>query len=172
MNANVSIETVRIREARLADFAAVVSIYNGVIEEGGYTADTAPYSLDSRRDWFVSHLNARYALWVAETGRQIAGYGHLSAWRPDRAALFGVAEVSYYLAAPYRGRGIGRRLLSQGLEIAMRNGFHTVIAILLDTNVRSIGLLQSLEFEIWGRMPDIARFENGRCGQLILGRGL
>ena len=90
----------------------------------------------------------------------------------DRAALLGVAEVSYYLAAPYRGRGIGRRLLSQGLEIAMRNGFHTVIAILLDTNVRSIGLLQSLEFEIWGRMPDIARFENGRCGQLILGRGL
>ena len=158
-----------IRRALPTDLEPIVNIYNSVIEEGGFSADLSTYTLDSRRDWFNSHLAKPYEMRVAESDGEVIGYCYLSPWRSGRAALSGVAEVSYYLAAAHRGKGLGKQLLEQGIELARQNKFHTVIAILLDTNKPSVGLLESFGFATWGHMPDIARFETSRCGQIVMG---
>jgi len=158
-----------IRKALPADLEPIVAIYNSVIEEGGFSADTTPYDLDSRREWFNSHRAKPYEMRVAEADGGVIGYCYLSPWRPGRAALSGVAEVSYYLAATHRGKGLGKQLLEQGIKLARRNRFHTVIAILLDTNKPSIGLLEKFDFATWGHMPDIARLKTSRCGQVVMG---
>ena len=83
-----------------------------------------------------------------------------------------MAEVSYYLSVAHRGQGLGKQLLQAGVDLARSNDFHTVIAILLDTNQRSIGLLKSFGFTTWGQLPDIARLGSSRCGQVIMGMKL
>ena len=67
-----------------------------------------------------------------------------------------MAEVSYYVDEKERGKGVGSRLLEYAVHVAPQFGFSVLVAILLDKNPPSIGLLEKFGFEKWGAMPGIA----------------
>ncbi|MCG8308640.1 MAG: hypothetical protein MI975_14705, partial [Cytophagales bacterium] len=50
-----------------------------------------------------------------------------------------------------------------------RIGKRTLLAILLDINDRSAGLLRKFGFEQWGHFPDVIELKDRTCGQLIYG---
>jgi len=160
------------RDAVPGDWPQILAIYNQAVAESFCTADTEPATLEGRRAWLEQHSGPDYPILVVEEQGRLLGWCSLSPWRAGRKALSGVAEVSYYLDRATRGRGLASRLMEQALARAASLGFHTLVAILMDVNAPSIGLLEKFAFKRWGHLPDIARFEEGSCGQYIYGRKL
>ncbi len=159
-----------IRSALIADFPAIVDIYNQAVAEGGFTADLTPISLESRRQWFAQHTTPDYPIWVFEKSGIIAGWCSLSPYRSGREALRHTAEISYYVACTYRKQGIASQLMQHAIDNAPGRKFHNLFALLLDSNKPSIRLLARFGFEQWGRLPDIAEIDGKYIDHLIYGR--
>ena len=80
-----------------------------------------------------------------------------------------IAEVSFFLDEAYFGKGFGSSLLEKIISDCPRLKIKTLLAILLDTNKKSIGLLRKFGFAKWGHFHDVVEFEDKTCGQLIYG---
>jgi phosphinothricin acetyltransferase len=113
-----------IRDAGDDDLATIVAIYNASIAGRLATADTAPVSVEARRDWFRRHDRAHHPLRVLE--RQPAVVGWLS-FEPfyGRPAYAATAEVSVYVAPASQRQGVATALLADALESAPSLGFST-----------------------------------------------
>lgn len=160
-----------IRTATPEDWARIIEIYNHAVQDGRSTADTEMVSVDSRRAWLEQH-SEHYPLRVALAEGVIVGWCSLSPWRSGRKALAGVAEISYYVARDYRGKGYADQLMTDALSYATESGFRHLIAILIDINIASVKLLRKHGFRKWGELPGIADFGNLVCGQYIYGKKL
>jgi phosphinothricin acetyltransferase len=86
----------------------------------------------------------------------VAGFGALSQFR-DRAAYATTVEDSVYVAADRRGQGVGRLLLDALVNLATRQGFHTVIARTSGDNEPSIALHRSCGFVLVGVEREVGR---------------
>lgn len=152
------------------DIPAIVAIYNQAIIRGGCTADTEPIDPIQWQHWLDTHPADKYPVWVAFEQNTVVGWVSISAWRPGRKALLGVAEVSYYIHNDFQGRGIGQQLLSHAIGHMETLQLHTMLAILLGVNSRSIALLEKHGFTKWGTLPGVARFSDSSSDQVIYGR--
>ena len=158
-----------IRLATQDDIPAIVAIYNQAILRGGCTADTDPIDPIQWQHWLDIHPADKYPVWVAVDSHAVVGWVSISAWRPGRKALVGVAEVSYYVHNDFQGRGIGQQLLLHAIRHMETLQLHTILAILLGVNSRSITLLEKHGFTRWGTLPGVARFTNSSSDQVIYG---
>lgn len=144
-----------IRKATSNDVAAMTSIYNEVIAEGGFTGDINPVSIESRQAWFAEYQDP-YAVFVAEANHTVVGYVSVSAYRKGRQAFNQTCEISYFITASQRGQGLGKQLLTHAINYAQTSGFRVLVAILLGGNQRSISLLQRFGFSEVGRVKQAA----------------
>lgn len=158
-----------IRLATLADLPRIVEIYNQAIAAKNATADTVPFTVEQRRDWFQIHTPDEYPLYVYEEEGRVLGWLSVSPYR-GRPALARTAEVSYYVDYACQGRGIGSALMVHALADAPRLGKKIYLAILLEWNTASRRLLEKFGFERWGYLPDVAEFDGRLCGQFYYGR--
>ena len=161
-----------LRTALDKDLPEIVAIYNQAVGEQFCTGDTEPVSIEERRDWFSQHSADAYPIFIAEEAGVLLGWCSLSPYRPGRAALRTTAEISYYMDASQRGKGIGSRLVQHALAEAPALGFTHLLAVLMDVNTGSIRLLEKFGFVQWGCLPGVARFGTTFCGQFIYGREL
>jgi L-amino acid N-acyltransferase YncA len=159
---------IKFRNALLSDLPRIVEIHNDIIREGGLTADMTPYTTEEKRKWFDKISVKPYFIKVLEVDKEITGYVYVAPWRNGREAVRHVAEISYYLAKPYRGNGYGRTMLQEGVRLSLKNGFKILLAVLLDTNLPSIRMLESEGFFKTGHLADVAELERGVAGQLIM----
>lgn len=162
----------KFRIAQKPDWQKITDIYNQAVDDGMNTADTEHVELDKRIDWFYQHNETDYPIIVAETEKEIVGWCSLSPYRPGRKALRRTAEISYYLDRSYRGKGLGTELVDYSIKLAKSIGIKNLLAILLDENRISIKLLEKFGFSEWGHLPDIADFDDRKCGQYIYGRNI
>ncbi len=161
-----------IRKAKKEDLKRITEIYNQSIKKGNLTGDLKTYETSERLPWFNLHLNERFPIFVYETEGYVVGYAYLSIYRGGRGAFQDVAEISYYIDFEFHGKNIGSKLVQHSLEFAKVSGFHTIIAILLKTNEKSIGLLNKFGFEKWGELPDIAFLQGKFINHLYYGKKL
>jgi len=140
-----------IRPAMLEDVPDITAIYNEAIRNTTATFDTEPKSRRDRAHWFLSH-DGRHPVLVADDGR-VAGWAALSPWS-ERPAYRDTAEVSVYVHAQCRGRGIGKGLLGALIEKGKEAQFHTLIARIADGNPASMALHRRLGFESIGVMKE------------------
>jgi phosphinothricin acetyltransferase len=161
-----------IRNAAFTDLQRLVDIYNEAIAAQFETADTEAVNAEGRAGWLNGHLNEAYPVIIEEENGLVRGYLSISPYRPGRKALQGCVEVSYYVARNWQGQGIGSRLLASGLEVCKGNSYHSVLAIILDRNERSINLIKKFGFTQWGHLPGIASFNGTRCGHVYYGKQL
>lgn len=150
MTENLSVE---IRPARGDDAAPIVAIYNDAVARTVATFDTEPRSLDRQRQWLAEHRPPWIAL-VAEASGTVVGWASLSPWS-DRPAYARTAEVSVYVAAPTRGRGVGSALLTALVAGAEREGLHTLLARVADRNPPSLRLHAAHGFTVAGEMREV-----------------
>ncbi|HEY3065827.1 MAG TPA: GNAT family N-acetyltransferase [Methylomirabilota bacterium] len=160
-----------IRLARAGDLPAIVAIYNAAIPGRLATADTEPVSLESRRPWFREHTADRRPLWVAEVDGEVRGWLGLQSFY-GRPAYAGTAEVSVYVAADDRRRGIARALLAHALEGAPALGLTTLLGFIFGHNVPSLELFRRFGFERWGELPRVAVLDGVERDLVIVGRRL
>ena len=157
-----------IRPADSTDLCAIRDIYNQAIMAGGHTCDTEPVTCEERERWFFSHRYSRTPVFVAQLEDRAVGYVYLTPYR-GRSALQGVAEVSYYVDFRFLRQGIGSKLLAYAMEKARELEYHTLLAILLESNDGSIELLRRFGFSEWGRMPQVARLSGYTYDHLYYG---
>jgi phosphinothricin acetyltransferase len=157
------------RDAREADLARIVAIYNEAIPGRRATADTAPVSVAGRLPWFREHTPARRPLWVAERDSVIVGWLSFQSFY-GRPAYAATAEVSVYVSASAQRGGVGRQLLARAIEYAPGLELATLVAFVFGHNEPSLRLFERHGFERWGRLPRVARLDGVERDLLILGR--
>jgi phosphinothricin acetyltransferase len=122
------------------DWPAVRNIYSEGIATGNATFET---EIPEWERWDQGHLQD--CRLVAQDSQQILGWAALSPVS-SRGVYSGVAEVSVYVAAETRGRGVGKMLLQSLVELSERCGMWTLQAGIFPENAASIGLHKSCGF--------------------------
>ena len=100
------------RVARREDLPQIVAIYNATIPSRLVTADLESVSVASRVRWFEEHSPDFRPLWVVDAEGQVAGWLSFSSFY-GRPAYNRTAELSVYVHAEFRKRGIASYLLTQ-----------------------------------------------------------
>lgn len=134
-----------------ADWPSVRAIYLEGLATGQATFQTeAP----DWAEWDSGHL--LHARLVARTADDILGWAALSP-SSKRACYAGVAEISIYIAAAARGRGLGKALLSKLIAESEKQGIWMLYASIFPENVASVQLHLRHGFRVVGRRERIAQ---------------
>ena len=158
-----------IHQAKPSDLPAIVAIYNQAINSKTATGDTQEFSVIERQEWFNKFDENSYPLYVVEIENRVVGYCSISPYRKGRGAMASVAEISYYIDYSFHGKGIATALVKHAIADCKRIGKKNLLAILLETNTPSIGLLEKLGFQKWGHFPDIVEMHGEKQAQVIYG---
>ena len=146
---------VTIRQATIADAAAIAEIYNEAILTTTATFDTETKSPAEREKWLAEHGD-RFPVLVAEIDSQVAGWASITRWS-ERCAYADTGETSFYVHSSQRGRGIGRQLALAILKEARRSGFHTLIARIAEGSDASLRLHENAGFVSVGTLRQVGR---------------
>jgi phosphinothricin acetyltransferase len=155
---------VRVRLATIHDAEEIRRIYNHEVENTTATMDLVPRSLADQRDWLAQRSGAFAAIVAVvdepdATGtpiESVAGFAALSPYK-ERAAYRTSVEDSVYVRRDLAGRGIGRLLLTEMLDIAERSGFHSVMARIEASGDASRALHERCGFTLVGIEREIGR---------------
>jgi L-amino acid N-acyltransferase YncA len=133
------------------DWPAVEAIY-----QEGIATENATFETESPgwEKWSANHHE--HSRLVARTGDDVIGWAALSRVS-TRRVYAGVAEVSIYVAASAREKGIGKALLQALIEQSEQNGIWTLQAGIFPENSGSIALHKSCGFREVGLREKIAR---------------
>jgi len=129
----------------------VRAIYLEGIATGQATFETAAPSWEQWDDGHLPHSRL-----VARQQQAVLGWGALSPVS-RRSAYAGVAEVSIYVRAAQRRRGIGKRLLLALIDSSERNGIWTLQGATFAENIASLQLQEACGFRIVGRRERIGQ---------------
>jgi L-amino acid N-acyltransferase YncA/acyl dehydratase len=137
------------------DWEEVRMIYQEGIATGHATFEA---EVPKWERWDAAHL-AEPRL-VVRVGSSIAGWAALGRVSP-RAVYAGVAEVSIYIGAQYRGQGIGDTLLAALIAASERIGIWTLQAGIFPENISSINLHKKHGFRELGRREKVGKMSFG-----------
>ena len=136
---------------RPEDWEQVRAIYQEGIATGHATFETAapPW-----QKWDSDHL--RRGRLVARDGPDLLGWAALSP-ASGRCVYAGVVEVSIYVAASARNRGVGRALLQALIRSSEEDGIWTLQAGVFPENVPSLALHRRCGFREVGRRERLGK---------------
>jgi L-amino acid N-acyltransferase YncA len=146
------------------DWPAVTTIFEEGIATHLATFETAA---PSRSEWDAAHLAAHRL--VAEEDGDVVGWAALGPYS-TRACYQGVAEVSVYVAARARGRGVGRALLEALVAASERNGIWTLQAGVFPENRASLALHRRCGFRVVGVRERIGKLDGAWRDVVLLER--
>jgi L-amino acid N-acyltransferase len=139
----------------------ILAILNEAIVHSTALYDYRPRPASAMEAWFDVKERGSYPVVgaVDESGRLLgfASYGQFRAWPAYKYSV----EHSLYVAAGYRGRGIGTLLLGEILTRARAQEYHNVVGGIDAANGVSIALHERFGFERCGLVRH-AGFKFGR----------
>ena len=157
---------VTIRLARPEDAEAVAEMHSRSSEQTRYQRYFAPIS-----EWRGDQLRRlagghRGATLVAQDALgNVVGLGNVFPDRPDDTQT---AEIAVIIEDAWQGRGLGSQLLAHLIELARRQGYAEVVALVLADNSRMLALLERLPLS-WNRGddPDLGASIVRLCAPLV-----
>ncbi len=144
---------VLVEDMRPEDWPAVRAIYEEGIAGGNATFEMYAPTWDA---WNRARLRECRLVARAGEGEPLLGWVALSPVS-ERAVYRGVAELSIYVAADARGRGVGRALLEHLIASSEEAGIWTLQAGVMAENEPSLALHRSCGFRDVGRRERIGR---------------
>lgn len=141
----------QIRPATSDDLDAIFEIYEHEVLHGVATFDTDPFTAEQRRAWFDKHQRDIHPAIVLEDNGRVVGWAALSQFSVKKA-YDRTAEVSVYVHKDHRGKGVGRRLLTELVRLGRERGVGVLLARIAAEQVPSLGLHLSLGFQHVGTM--------------------
>lgn len=153
-----------IRKIETGFYPQVAAIYLQGIATGVATFQTEATDWEA---WDKSHLpNCRIA---AFEDRQMSGWVALSLVS-SRCVYAGVAEVSIYIAEIFRGKGVGKYLLSNLIQESEAAGLWTLQSGIFSENKASIKLHEQCGFRVIGYREKIGKKEGVWKDNIIMER--
>lgn len=136
-----------------------------IYEEGIATGNaTLEASSPPWEKWNDEHLT--HSRLICLNGSSLFGWAALSPVS-GRCVYGGVAEVSVYVDAIARGKGVGKRLLNALVVSSEENGIWTLQAGILKENSTSIRLHESCGFRVVGFREKLGQ-RNGTWRDIVL----
>lgn len=139
---------------------AIRAIYNDAILTTTALWEYAPRSEETIRSWWEAKRSAGLPVLGIEEAGELAGFATWGPFRPFPAYKYSV-EHSVYVAAGFRGRGVGRRLLAALVAEATAREVHLMVGGICSSNVASIALHRGAGFTLAGTVRE-AGFKFGR----------
>jgi L-amino acid N-acyltransferase YncA len=155
---------VKIRPLLPQDWPSVKAIYLEGIATGNATFET---DVPEWKDWDSRHLQA--ARLAAEADGKVVGWAALTPVS-SRCVYSGVAELSIYVAASMRGKGVGKALLGELIRESEARGFWTLQTGIFPENKASLALHEKSGFRIVGRRERIGKMNDRWRDVLFLER--
>ena len=161
-------DDLRLRPATAADAAAICEIYNQGIVDRIATLETELRTPEERRQWMAVRA-ARHPVVVAATGGEVVGWGSLNSFNA-RPAYDHVVDLSVYVERAWRGRGVGRALLTHLLPLARRLGYHKMVLATFPYNEAGVALYRKMGFSPVGVYHEQGRLDGRWVDVLIMER--
>lgn len=130
------------------DAPALGAIYATSVQETAISFETVPPG-DAEMARRVRQTLETHPWLVCEGAGGVEGYAYATTYRV-RAAYRWSCEVSVYVAGAEQRHGTGRRLYGALLEVLSRQGYQQAYAGITLPNAASVGLHESLGFEVVG----------------------
>jgi L-amino acid N-acyltransferase YncA len=144
-----------IRPATESDLEAMLAIYNHAVATGTASFDLEPRTAEQERVWFIEHQDP-YAVMVWEEDGVVAGWGSIGQ-AMVRAAYHVTGDLSVYVHADHRRRGVGEAILRELVVLARARGFHSVTGFISGENVASLAMVEKLGFMRVAWLAEIGR---------------
>ena len=153
-----------IREMKKEDWESIKEIYSQALLEGKSTFNK---DLPTYQEWNKNHLqDCRY---IVERNESIIAWCSLAA-TSSREVYRGVVEVSIYVHQQYRGKGVGKKLLTHLCIESEKKGYWTLYSGILANNIesrklhlncgfREIGYREKIAKDIFGEWQDTVIYE-------------
>jgi phosphinothricin acetyltransferase len=145
---------------------SILAIFNDAILNSTAIYDYRPRTHEVIATWFEGKQRGNYPVVgaVGDTG-ELMGFGSYGTFRAWPGYKYTV-EHSIYVAAKFRGQGIGKRLLQELIRVAQAQDYHVLIGGIDSQNAVSIRLHESLGFVHAGTIRQ-AGFKFGRWLDLV-----
>ena len=169
---NVSME-LRIREARPDDAAAVVAIFNPIIEAGVYTAFDAPFTVETERR-YIESLPERASFLVAERASDgvLIGFQSMEPFAAYTQAFAHVGVLGTYVDLECRRQGVARRLFQATFETARDKAYEKLLTYIRADNPAALAAYLSQGFCIVGTAQRQAKLRGRYVDEVIVERFL
>ena len=135
----------RIRFAEPGDAGGVAAIYAPFCQSTTTSFEDVPPTTEQMAER-IARISPQYPWLVCEVDGCAAGYVCGREFR-DRAAYRWAVEVTAYMAADYRRRGVGRALYTSLFAILREQGFFKAFAGITLPNEGSVGLHEAMGFK-------------------------
>jgi phosphinothricin acetyltransferase len=153
MSTQADAATMIVRRARADDAAAFAAIYGPIVANTVISFEEAvPTAAEFRER--IAAIGETWPWLVGEAGGTVLGYVYASEHR-TRAAYRWSVDVTAYVHAEARGRGVAGTLYRVLFRVLERQGFHRAFAGITLPNDPSIALHRSVGFEPVGVYPEV-----------------
>jgi len=141
---------------------SVKDIYEEGIATGNATFQSSAPTWD---EWNTSHVEKARIIAVDDND-EILGWAALTPVS-GRCVYAGVGEVSVYVSANARGKGVGKALLNELIRQSEENGFWTLTAGIFPENEASLKIHRNAGFKVLGIREKIGKM-NGQWRDTVL----
>lgn len=141
----------------------MVEIWNEVIEDGIAFPQLEPLDIESGKAFFAAQDRSA----VAEYNGEVIGLYILHPNNVGRCA--GIANASYAVLSPFRGKHAGETLVKDSLEWARKLGFKVMqFNAVVESNIHARHLYERLGFIPLGTVPQGFRMKDGHYENICL----
>jgi len=145
----------KVRNATFEDLGAILEIVNYNILNTTSIYDYEPRTLTQQKAIFDDKNKEGFPLIVIEIDNEITGFGTYGTFRFKEGYKFTV-EHSVYVSVNHQGKGLGKLLLAELIQIAKKQKRHTMIAVIDAENQNSVEFHKQFGFETVGIIKESA----------------
>jgi phosphinothricin acetyltransferase len=141
--------------------AAILAIFNDAIVNSTALYDYRPRAAESMVTWFETKARGNFpVIGIENESGELMGFGSYGTFRAWPAYKYTI-EHSLYVDNRFRGRGVGKALLTALVEAASRQDYHVMVGGIDASNAVSIRLHEKLGFTHCGTVKQ-SGFKFGR----------
>lgn len=144
---------IKIRPAVFSDLDTILEIVNHQILNSTSIYDYEPRDFETQKLWFEKKQELNFPVIVAEYENAPIGFATYGTFREKTGYRFTV-EHSVYVAEEFIGKGAGKFLLAELIQLAKKQGFHNMIGVIDSENQGSIDFHKKYGFQIAGTIKE------------------
>ena len=145
---------VSIRQAKEKDISRILEILNHEISNSTVVYHYHERTFEQQFNWYKKKLEDKMPVIVAERENYVIGFGTYGIFRPWEAYKFSL-EHSIYTDENFRGLGVGKLVMTELISLAKKEGYHSMIAGVDDTNKKSVEFHKNFNFKEIGTFKEV-----------------
>lgn len=158
-----------IRPAQPEDAAAIVAIFNPIIESGKYTVFDSSFTVETERE-YIANFPARgvFHIAVRQTDNKIVGFQSMEPFATYTRAFDHVGVIGTYVDLAERGQGIAGHLFAATFEVARQKGYEKLFTFIRADNPVALATYQRQGFQIIGTAQRQAKINGVYVDELMV----